>query len=672
LRNKADIIQENKRRIGVNNSPYNPITGLGSPIKRTLVSLPDFNVSVYIPDTMLEVGWIKELVRIGSFGMYARLHPIPSDDPVTDLFFSFIVERYKHDFEYWAATTYVIQNKESLEETPFKLRKAQLKLLVEMEDMRVKGIPIRIILLKARQWGGSTLVQAYMFWIQQIHKQNWHMAVCAQGDDPAKNINAMYSRAAERYPKEVGSITLKAYERSPKNRVCVETGGIIGVGSYINPDQFRSYNYPMAHLSEVGLWEDTLKRKAANVAQSLRNTVGYYPYTVVVMESTAKGLGNFFHNEWIAAIERTSRYRPVFVAWWEIDMYQAEIMDYEKFIDEMTDYNWSQWNLGATLEGINWYILYKAGENLTDWQMQEEFPGTADEAFVSSGHKVFAPAYIQSLEKTCCKPEFMGEVFGDTRIGVKSLKNLRFQSSVNGNLWLWGMPDGLPIINRYGAFADIGGRTARADKSVLRIIDRLPMIEGGDPEMILTWRGNIDQDIFAWKAVQICMLFSIPEIGSYPLLAIESNSLKKEKGEGDHFYTVLDSIAEYYPNLYVRNDFEKIGDGFVPKYGFQTNNKSKGMIIDALNAASREVFLSTSGEQESWGYVEHDQRAVNECLWYEIKRDGSMGAVDGKNDDLVITTAGCVWLSNSHMDKPFVKEAPVMVSRKRVRRESDF
>ena len=670
--NRNEIIAENKRRQAVNNSPYDPITGVGSPIERTLVTFPEFNMSVYLPNSMLKVEWVRLLVECGSFERYAQIQRIDTEDPVSDLFLSFIAERYKHDFEYWAVTCFSIQDKETAEDIPFKLRTAQHKLLVELEDMRLKGLPIRIILLKARQWGGSTLVQAYMFWIQQIHKLNWNMAVCAQGDDASKNINAMYSRAAERYPKEVGSVTLRPYEKSTKNRICAETGGIIGVGSYINPDQFRSYRYMMAHLSELGVWEDTTKRKAANVAQSLRNAVSNVPYSIIVMESTAKGLGNFFHNEWIAATEGKSRYRPVFVGWWEIDMYQAEIMDYDKFIENMKDYDWYLWQLGATLEAINWYNLYKDGENYSDWQMHEEYPATADEAFVSSGHKVFNPAYIKSLEAACCKPEFIGSVFGETRIGKKALNNLRFEKNATGNLWLWSMPDGLPVMKRFAAFADIGGRTAKADKSVLRMMDRLPMIEGGDPEMILTFRGNLDQDLFAWICAQICTLFAIPDIGSYPLLAIESNSLKKEQGEGDHFYTVLDAIASHYPNLYVRNDFEKIGDGFIPKYGFQTNNKSKGMIIDALNAAARENYLRQFGEQESFGFIEHDQRAVNECHWYEIKRDGSMGAVDGKHDDMVITTAGCVWLSNSYMDKPFFKELSGGTPKRKVRRESDF
>ena len=683
---RKSLIQENQRRLQEFKAPYNPYTGEGSPISRTLVVIPEYNMSVYLPDSMLKVEWVKIICERQSFTdsveYIIQNHPeigeklSSADDPVSELFITFTYERFSHDFEYFAATTLNIQDKQTLEDIPFKLRRAQRRLLARLEKMRLAGKPIRVILLKARQWGGSTLIQMYMLWIQQIHKQNWHLAVCAQGDDAAKNINAMYSRAAQMYPKDVGTITLKAYERSPKNRICVETGGIIGIGSYLNPDQFRSYNYPMVHQSELGLWEDTMKRKAANVAQSLRNAVPNVPYSLIALESTAKGFGNFFHNEWIAATEGKSRYDAVFVPWWEIEIYQAEIIDYEAFVGTMSDYDWFLWELGATLEGINWYNLYKTGENYTDWQMFEEFPSTADEAFQSSGHKVFHPAYVQAVSKDCVAPMFIGDIYADKRVGENAFSNITFGKSASGNLWVWGMPDPKTRVkNRYAAFADIGGRTAKADWSVLRIIDRIWMIDGGDPEFILTWRGHIDIDLFAWKCAQICMAYAIPEIGEYPLLAVEVNSIKSKNAqtEGEHGLTVLDNISEYYPNLYVRNDFEKIGDGFIPKYGFHTNSKTKTLIIDSHVAASRERYLAETNQQEDIAYIERDRRAVNEMNWYEVKKDGSMGAVDGKNDDIEITTAGSLWLAISHMDKPFyVEEKPATPKRSGVRRESSF
>ena len=52
------------------------------------------------------------------------------------------------------------------------------------------------------------------------------------------------------------------------------------------------------------------------------------PFTVVVLESTAKGIGNFFHDTWCDAVDGKSAYTPLFVPWFEIDIY------YKPFINE--------------------------------------------------------------------------------------------------------------------------------------------------------------------------------------------------------------------------------------------------------------------------------------------------------------------------------------------------
>lgn len=664
------IILENRRRNQKLDAPYNPVTGEGSPISRTEVMFLDFGIHVLLPVTMVRVPWIAQLIQLGTFTDYAKKI---GATPI-DVFMAYTQERYIHDFEYWAFQNIKIQDKRTLETIPFKLNQPQRKTLVEYENDRVSSRPIRAIIDKARQWGGSTLTEIYMMWIQQCHKTNWHMAICAQDDSAARNITAMYSRAAEMYPRETGTITLAPYERSPKNRICTERNSIIGVGSYLSPDQFRSYNYPMVHMSELGVWQDTMKRKAANVSQSLRSTVPFVPYSMIALESTAKGVGNFFHSEWLAAIEGTSHYHPIFVAWWEIEMYRIEIIDHRKFYETMTEYEWFLWNLGATLEGINWYRLTKAGENYTDWQMKEEYPSTWEESFQSSGHRYFDPAYVQALSQDVCPPEFVGDVFAKSRIGEDSIVNIKFSKLAKGPLWAWSMPDKTQLIRyRYCFFADIGGKSKTADWSVLSGMDRIWMIEDGDPEAILTYRTHMDQDLFAWKCVQICMAYAIPEIGEYPLLAIEFNSLQKEKGEGDHFYTVLNRIAEVYPNLYIRNDFEKVGDEFIPKYGFQTNQKTKTMIMDAQNAAARERYMRDFGEREGYAYIEHDQRAINEMTWYEIKANGTLGAIDGKHDDIEITRAGISWLATDYMPKPFyVEDQKTGIIRPRVMRESNF
>jgi hypothetical protein len=635
------LLEENRRRNQILDRYYDPITGQGSTLERQSFELSDLSAKLYLPVSMLNVPWIQQLGESKSmFDYVARyrktsLELIRSKTPIEDIQRKFLNERLDHDFEYWAAVGITILNKDTFDYVPFVLRLAQQKLLFALEGMRLSNVPIRIVLLKARQWGGSTLVQFYMMWIQNRHRKNWHMAVCAQDDNAAKNISEMYAHAARNYPKPMGTITLKNYAKSTKNRICLETGGIIGVGSVNNPDQFRSYNRAMSHLSEVGVWQDTPKRSAINLITALKESVPDQPLTVVVEESTAKGL-NYFYESWLKAIKGETRYKGVFVGWWEIDRCRIPVDNPEEFYKSLTEYERSCWDLGATLEGIAWYRNHKADKGYTDWMMYQENPSTPEEAFQSTGQKVIAPAYITALRTDNNDPDFVGEVYADSRIGKDSLKNIRFEKMVNGNLKIWKMPDKAKFKNRYVVIVDIGGRTDRADNSVIRVIDRMGMTTSeGFIEAILTWKGHTDQDLLAWKAVQIATMYE------NALLVIESNSLKKEE-EGDHFLTILNQIKDFYNNIYIRNDEEKVGNDFIPKYGFQTTSKTKSLAVNSFNGAARERHLRLTNEDNGYYLIENDKEVCDEASWFETKPNGSQGAIQGKHDDLFITTAiGC-------------------------------
>lgn len=646
--NVQEIIAENKRRLKELNAPYDPISGIGSPIPRTKVELCELTSDLYLPTDMLNEEWVKALLSCGSFSEFA--FRLGTDEKTVHEMFMY--ERFKYDFEFWAFITITIQDKKTLEDIPFKLRKAQLILLSQLEEMRRKGVPIRIILLKARQWGGSTLVQFYMMWIQQIHKKNWHLAVCAQDDGAAKNISEMYQRASRFYPQEVARITFKPYAKSPKNVVNMERGGIIGVGSINNPDQFRSYNYPMVHISEAGLWKDTPKRTAAQLVQSLRSTVPRVRYSLVVIESTAKGVGNFFHSEWIAANKKSSGYAAVFVPWFKIDMYQTEMKEeeYENFIQNMSEHDRFSWNQGATLEGIKWYNEFQRAEKYEDSQMFEEFPTTPEEAFISTGSRVFPYVYIVNARQTVRDPEYRGEIYPGGIADKTALDRIEFHANKQGvgNLKVWKLPEPFvvkdgkkyKVANRYCGFADIGGLHTKADYSCIKIVDRYWMLYGGVPETAAIWHGHLDQDLFAWKCAQLGRWYNDM------LLAIETNSLKKEKADGDYFLTVLDAIAPYYNNLFIRNNHEATNTDFSPKFGFHTGHGNKDMIITNLLGCFRG---DVNGKPL---YNERDSATLDECDWYERKPDGSMGAVEGKKDDRVIVTAGSAWLATKYMPAP--------------------
>jgi hypothetical protein len=66
-----------------------------------------------------------------------------------------------------------IKNKDGGEDIPFLLRNAQIKLAKVFEQLRLHSQYhyIRVILLKCRQWGGSTLTDIYMAWLHSLHSK---------------------------------------------------------------------------------------------------------------------------------------------------------------------------------------------------------------------------------------------------------------------------------------------------------------------------------------------------------------------------------------------------------------------------------------------------------------------------------------------------------------------
>lgn len=634
------VISENRKRLAVFQEEYDQITGVGSKVPRKKLSYVGSSgekEDYQLPLPMFEDDVIQQLERTGSIPDLLR--EIGEEVNYTSIL---VIEQYitnlrlDHDFEFWAITCAVIQDKKTKRKIPFKLNRPQRRFLAKLEKMRVAGKPIRSILLKARQWGGSTLAQMYMGWMQIRIKTSWHSAIIADVEEQAKNIRNMYNTLLKNYPEELGSLSWKPYQGSTKTKEIAERDCIIGIGSAQKPESLRSFDFAMLHLSEVGLWKDTPNRSAADLAQSLQATVPDISETFVLLESTAKGVGNFFHKQWLNAERGESIYAPVFVPWFEIENYQMEVPDYEKFIKSWGEYEWYLWDLGATIEGIYWYYMTKTGYDYDDWRMMSEYPSTPKEAFQSSGRRAFAPSYVRNAEKTCQPPAYIGEVFPSSK-GPECLKSIHFEKLGKGNLYIWALPDETQkVSDRYAVFVDIGGRSEGADYSVVKVYDRYWMTEDGVPEVVAVWHGHLDQDLFAWKAVQIAKFYQNAH------LAIEVNSLRKELSDGDHFLTILDEIADYYNNLYVREDHDKINLDKPKKYGFHTNQSTKPMIIDALNAALREG-----------GYIERDVRACHEMDAYEIKPDGSYGAVDGEHDDHVIVTAGGVWLCYK-MPKPII------------------
>ena len=648
-----NIIRENKARRKALFAPYDPVTGIGSPIERELIefSVGSTELRWGIPKIMYNenAALIDTIVREHRLETVLSQHGIHDESAVEIFIRDLINQRFRYDFEFWSVTAAKIQDKKTKQIIPFLLNGPQRKVLTKFEAMRTAEMPIRIIIDKARQWGGSTLVQIFMSWIQLIHKTRWHSCIVTDVEEQARNIRAMYTRLMAHYPKAFGEFQFSPLEGSQKNRIINERDCGIIIGSSQKPDSIRTFDLAMAHLSEVSFFKTTELRSAEDLAQSVRAGVAQVPYSLIALESTAKGVGNFFHREWMSAMDGKSAYVPVFIPWFEIEMYQKDIAeaDLPAFVKWMNSepYGAYLWSLGATLEGIKWYFDYKAGENYDDWRMHSEFPSTWEESFQATGARVFSPAYVSQARRHRMDPEFVGDIRGKSQRGKEALEEIELIEAPRGNLSIWMYPDkDENISNRYVVSMDIGGRTPEADYSVIRVFDRYGIMDGGVPETVATWKGHTDQDLLAWKGAQIAKFYNnalfIPESNSY-----DKNSML---AEGDHFLTILDEVVKFYPNIYARTDPEKIRQGIPIRYGFHTNAASKPMIIDFLNGALRDEL-----------YYERDDRVFSELDTYEIKANGRYGAVDGCHDDLVMATAIGLWACLKHLPPPKIVEPKV-------------
>lgn len=638
--NYSEIIEENKRRIAGNQEEYNPITGKGCCHKRIAITISDAPIpKQWIPEEMInEIPLVKLIVESGSIKDFIEneLKLEYNENLFDEIWKAYIKVRIKYDFEFWAIMYVLIKPKDGGDNIPFYLYRPQRKLLRVLESMRIAGKPIRVILLKARQWGGSTLVQIYMAWIQLVHKRNWNSTICAHVKTSAQNIHGMYARFIEKYPPwlldSTEQIKFRPYMRSQSASIINEVQCKVIIGSSQAPESVRGEDASMAHCSEVAFYENTENNTPEQLIRSVCGGISTAPYTVIVYESTANGTGDYFHTEWLRAKKtdsdpEKSDKTPVFVAWFEIEIYSQRVENYKTLIDTFTEYDWWLWEKGATLENIAWY-KNKRKEYRDHSDMKAEYPSDDIEAFKHSGETVFDPYKVAELEKGCIAPEYLGELSGNGIKGKEALKNIRFNPDITGRFKIWELPDPTPISNRYLAIVDVGGRSSKADYSVITVLDRFWLMHAGKVAVVAQWRGHIDHDLLAWKAALVATFYN------ECLLVIESNTYETEKTDGEHTEYILDQISEEYDNLYARVPADKIKEGIPAKWGFHTNVSTKTLIVDSMVETVREL-----------DYIEHDLDACHELNVYEKKKNGAFGARDGHHDDIAMTRFIGIYIS---------------------------
>lgn len=296
--------------------------------------------------------------------------------------------RLGSDLEFYSRNCLSIRTK-SGEIRPFVFNRAQRYIHERLEEQKAKTGKVRALILKGRQQGCSTYIGARFY-----HRTTWSKGlrtfILTHEDQATQNLFDMVNRFHERCPEQVRPSTGAAnakelfFDRLDSG-YRIGTAGTKAVG--------RSSTIQLFHGSEVAFWPHA-DTHAAGVMQAVPDEPG----TEEVLESTANGLGNLFHQKWRDAERGEGDFIAIFVPWFWQEEYRRESLDFALDAEE-TEYAELY---GLTPEQMAWR-RNKIAELKDPALFKQEYPATAAEAFQMSGHDSFiSPALVARARKAVC------------------------------------------------------------------------------------------------------------------------------------------------------------------------------------------------------------------------------------------------------------------------------
>lgn len=484
---------------------------------------------------------------------------------------------------------------------PLALNWAQEEYVAEIERQRREGKPVRIIILKARQLGMSTVTEGIMFSDAFIYEHMKGM-VLSHDQDSGNSLLAMTQHYWETYPFR----SLYSTKYASRNELAWnETSSAIKVQTAKNAKAGRATTLSHLHASEVAFWDTPEK-----TFLGLRQTIPNRAHTFIVMESTANGLGNFFQTQWDLAVEGESEYTPLFFPWHRHPEYTAEYAGLPFYPLRKLD---EEEKLLRTVFGLSdsrliWrrWAIKNLTNNDTD-QFHQEYPSSPEEAFVASGRNVFPFGKLQEVYQP-----MEGERGRLTRDG----STVRFQPDSTGPFTIFKRPS---TDMDWGVYF-VGGdptHTTRGDYACGQIISRRTL------EQVAVYRGRTDPGSFGEE---------LAKIGTY-----YNRGMIASETEGPGYATTERLLTLQYPHLWQRKFGDKTpGKAIADTFGWSSTMHSKQLAVGMLLKVVVDNDVAI-----------HDKQTFHEMKDYVTLDNGGYGnATKGKNDDTVMALAIAV---TSHM-----------------------
>ncbi|MEP7357656.1 MAG: hypothetical protein ABI847_10485 [Anaerolineales bacterium] len=437
---------------------------------------------------------------------------------------------------------------------PFLLWPAQVEVLWALMTQRL------IIILKARQLGISWICCWYALWLCLF--QNGKVVLLFSKGQPEANellrrILALYDRLPD-WMRDAAPALIK------RNTTAAEWAN----GSHVlslpaSPNAGSGYTASLVILDEAAklLFADAL-------FAALKPTIDAGGQLIVL--SSALGIGNLFHRLWTKAAAKLNSFTPIFLPWWVRPGRDAA-----------------------------WYAAQLA-EYPDPAIVKQEYPSSANEAFLVSGRTRFHPDWIAKQAANLQR----GMPRTDYPEALRALDGLTLYA--------------LPQKGRsYIIGADVAEGLEDGDYSTAVLIDATSW------EEVACLHGHWEPDAFA------SLLWSLAQRYE-ATIGVERNN---------HGHAVLVKLK----TLQAR----QVALGHDGRRGWLTTAQTKPQSIDLLATALRDNLAKI-----------RSQATLDELHIYRIGKDGDTGAPSGYHDDRVMSWAIALMLARrprtaGSTDNPF-------------------
>lgn len=519
-----------------------------------------------------------------------------------------------HDFA-WYRRHLMIQDRLSHQYVPLSPTPIQRAVRRAILDAEARAEPARLIVLKARREGVSTIVQA-TFAHRAFTRKNVKAYTIAHEADAASILHGMtegmYDNLppALRPPKTAGNLG-KRLRLANGADLRTETAKDIHAG--------RSGAASLLHASEVGMWEH-----GDEVLRSILSVVPHAPGTIVVLESTAQGVGNTFHRRWISAERGDSGYTPLFFSWLEDPIYALPAVTWDQLVALDDEETALKEILGVTPNQLAWrrQIIRTEFDGDLDG-FHQEYPSTPTEAFITSGRQYFGPQYISRFHPA--EPISRARLTGKWAKGqwVKAEKDDR------GALWIYAAKkEG----HRYCMFIDPAGTVGEmrakhfsdprdiSDYTCMWLLDCTTM------DTVAVWHDRIDTGLIAEHAAKLGKIYNNAAI------CVETT--------GGYGTTVIEKLRDMgYSNLHREREHTTYARTRSAQYGWKTTITSRPIMLETLRDVLRE-----DPEKLKHGPLREEMQT------FIIGRQRPEAA-PGTHDDLVFAAAGAYAISEEYAQR---------------------